>query len=116
MAAKLINGKEISGEIREKLKEEVALLLEQGIKPGLAVILVGDNQASRTYVTSKQKSCQDIGMESLLIEFPVDVPETILLEKIEQLNNDDQDAWYSGSAAASKPYIRGESDRNDLTR
>lgn len=90
MAAKLINGKEISGEIRENLKEEVALLLEQGIKPGLAVILVGDNQASRTYVTSKQKSCQDIGMESLLIEFPVDVPETILLEKIEQLNNDDQ--------------------------
>ena len=90
MAAKLINGKEISGEIRENLKEEVALLQEQGIKPGLAVILVGDNQASRTYVTSKQKSCQDIGMESLLIEFPVDVPETILLEKIEQLNNDDQ--------------------------
>ena len=90
MAAKLINGKEISGEIRENLKEEVALLLEQGIKPGLAVILVGDNQASRTYVTSKQKSCQDIGMESLLIEFPVDVPESILLEKIEQLNNDDQ--------------------------
>ena len=90
MAAKLINGKEISGEIRENLKEEVALLLEQGIKPGLAVILVGDNQASRTYVTSKQKSCQDIGMESLLIEFPVDVPESILLEKIEQLNNNDQ--------------------------
>ena len=79
MTAKLIDGKEISAKIRKDLEQEVANLTEAGIKPGLAVILVGNNQASRTYVTSKQKSCKAIGMESLLIEFPEDVPEEDLI-------------------------------------
>ncbi|CAM3956993.1 bifunctional methylenetetrahydrofolate dehydrogenase/methenyltetrahydrofolate cyclohydrolase FolD [Lederbergia lenta] len=86
MAATIIDGKEISALIRKDLEKEVAALTEAGIKPGLAVILVGNNSASRTYVTSKQKSCKAIGMESLLIEFPEDVEEHVLLEKIEELN------------------------------
>ncbi|MBS4209644.1 bifunctional methylenetetrahydrofolate dehydrogenase/methenyltetrahydrofolate cyclohydrolase FolD [Bacillus sp. FJAT-50079] len=89
MTAKLINGKEISDHIRKGLESEVAKLTEAGIKPGLAVILVGNNPASRTYVTSKQKSCKAIGMESLLIELPEDVEEEILLQKIHELNEQD---------------------------
>ncbi len=89
MATIKIKGKEISEEIRKGLKEEVAKLIEQGIKPGLAVILVGNNPASRTYVSSKQKSCQDIGMESILVEFEEDIDEETLLEKIKQLNEDE---------------------------
>lgn len=89
MSATLINGKEISAKIRKELEQEVAELTAAGIKPGLAVILVGNNPASRTYVTSKQKSCKAIGMESLLIEMPEDVEEATLLAKIEELNNQD---------------------------
>lgn len=86
MAATIINGKEISAQIRASLEQEVKALTEKGIKPGLAVILVGNNQASRTYVTSKQKSCKAIGMESLLIELPEDVEEERLLKEIITLN------------------------------
>lgn len=89
MSGTLINGKEISAKIRKELEQEVAELTAAGIKPGLAVILVGNNPASRTYVTSKQKSCKAIGMESLLIEMPEDVEEATLLAKIEELNNQD---------------------------
>lgn len=89
MQADLINGKEISKEIRSQLEKEVAELTGKGMKPGLAVILVGNNQASRTYVTSKQKSCRAIGMESILIELPEDTSENVLLGKIEELNKDD---------------------------
>lgn len=89
MAAELIDGKKISQEIRKGLEKEVSELTAKGMKPGLAVILVGDNPASRTYVTSKQKSCRAIGMESVLIEYPADVSENELLEKIRELNADD---------------------------
>ncbi len=89
MTAELIDGKKISQEIRKGLEKEVAELTAKGMKPGLAVILVGDNPASRTYVTSKQKSCRAIGMESVLIEYPSEVSENELLNKIRELNADD---------------------------
>lgn len=87
MSATVIDGKEISNHIRARLEQEVSKLTAEGIKPGLAVILVGNNQASRTYVTSKQKSCKAIGMYSELIELPEDVEEKVLLNEIETLNN-----------------------------
>jgi methylenetetrahydrofolate dehydrogenase (NADP+)/methenyltetrahydrofolate cyclohydrolase len=90
MAAREINGKEISMEMRKKLEDEVASLTESGVKPGLAVILVGDDPASKTYVRSKQKSCREIGMESVLIEMPADTPEEKLLDEIKKLNKNDQ--------------------------
>lgn len=88
MSAKIINGKEISEHFREQMKVEVTKLTNEGTKPGLAVILVGNDPASRTYVTSKQKSCRAIGMHSVLIEYPDTIEEGQLLQKIEELNQD----------------------------
>lgn len=89
MTGRKINGKEISTAVREKLENEVAALIKKGVKPGLAVILVGDNPASKTYVKSKQKSCLEIGMESILIEMPSDTQEEKLLAEIKKLNEND---------------------------
>lgn len=88
MSAKIIDGKEIAAKKRVEIAKEVLKLKETGITPGLAVILVGNNHASRTYVNNKQKACQELGMHSLLIEFPETVSEGELLTKINELNND----------------------------
>ncbi|MDN4493344.1 bifunctional methylenetetrahydrofolate dehydrogenase/methenyltetrahydrofolate cyclohydrolase FolD [Ureibacillus aquaedulcis] len=87
--AMIINGKEIGQEIRKSVAEEVAKLKEQGITPGLAVILVGDNPASQTYVRNKQKSCEAIGIYSELIKLPEEVSEEELLAQIRSLNHND---------------------------
>lgn len=88
MSAKLIDGKKIALKKREEIANEVKKLKENGIVPGLAVILVGNNPASRTYVSSKEKACRDLGMHSLLIELPETESEQELLNKIDELNND----------------------------
>lgn len=88
MSAKIINGLEIAKKKRVEIAEGVARLKEQGITPGLAVILVGNNHASRTYVSNKQKACHEVGMHSLLVEFPEEVSEKELLAKIRGLNED----------------------------
>ncbi|MEK5070449.1 bifunctional methylenetetrahydrofolate dehydrogenase/methenyltetrahydrofolate cyclohydrolase FolD [Sporosarcina sp. FSL K6-1508] len=89
MSGKLIDGIAIGKEIREEIKERVTVLKEQGCQPGLAVVLVGENQASRTYVKNKQKSSFEAGMKSELIELPVTVSEEELLNHVTRLNNDD---------------------------
>ncbi|MDQ0175134.1 bifunctional methylenetetrahydrofolate dehydrogenase/methenyltetrahydrofolate cyclohydrolase FolD [Bacillus chungangensis] len=88
MTAYLMDGKKLAQKLRESMKKEVAMLKEQGITPGLAVILIGNNPASRTYVNSKQKSCKALGMNSLLIEFPDTISEETVLDKIKELNDD----------------------------
>ncbi|MFJ7666117.1 bifunctional methylenetetrahydrofolate dehydrogenase/methenyltetrahydrofolate cyclohydrolase FolD [Lysinibacillus sp. NPDC097195] len=87
MSSAIINGKEIGQEIRNAVAERVARLKEQGLTPGLAVVLVGDNQASATYVRNKQKSCEAIGMFSELIKLPEETTQDELLKQIECLNN-----------------------------
>ncbi|OEC00582.1 5,10-methylene-tetrahydrofolate cyclohydrolase [Lysinibacillus sphaericus] len=87
MSSAIINGKEIGQEIRNSVAERVARLKEQGLIPGLAVVLVGDNQASATYVRNKQKSCEAIGMFSELIKLPEETTQEELLVQIELLNN-----------------------------
>ncbi len=87
MSSAIINGKEIGQEIRSSVAERVARLKEQGLIPGLAVVLVGDNQASATYVRNKQKSCEAIGMFSELIKLPEETTQEELLVQIECLNN-----------------------------
>lgn len=86
MSSKLINGKEIGNTIRESIKLEVNALKDKGITPGLAVILVGDDQASQKYVSNKQKSCEQLGIYSELIKLPADTTEEDLLKHIEALN------------------------------
>ncbi|MDG5788689.1 bifunctional methylenetetrahydrofolate dehydrogenase/methenyltetrahydrofolate cyclohydrolase FolD [Evansella sp. AB-P1] len=87
MTAIIISGKELAQEKRLKMKVEVEELVSKGVKPGLAVILVGDDPASQSYVKSKQKSCKEIGIHSELDVLPVETSEQELLEKIEILNN-----------------------------
>ncbi|KAA9023801.1 bifunctional methylenetetrahydrofolate dehydrogenase/methenyltetrahydrofolate cyclohydrolase FolD [Niallia endozanthoxylica] len=88
MTAKIINGKEIAAKKRIEIGEEVKQLKAKVVIPGLAVILVGNNHASRTYVNIKQKACEELGMYSLLIEMPEETKEEELLAKIEELNGD----------------------------
>ncbi|PXF01714.1 bifunctional methylenetetrahydrofolate dehydrogenase/methenyltetrahydrofolate cyclohydrolase FolD [Listeria monocytogenes] len=84
----IIDGKKLAKEIQEKVTREVAELVKEGKKPGLAVVLVGDNQASRTYVRNKQKRTEEAGMKSVLIELPENVTEEKLLSVVEDLNED----------------------------
>jgi len=86
MSAILIDGKKIAEDIRSELAGKVALLKEKGVIPGLAVILVGDNPASVSYVTGKEKACAEIGIQSFETRFPEDVSEQELLEKIAECN------------------------------
>ena len=88
--AKIIDGKLISTMIKDELKEEVAALNKQGIYPGLAVILVGDNSASQVYVGNKKKACEYVGIKSFSYELPAETSETSLLELIDTLNKDDK--------------------------
>ena len=85
----IINGKKLAKEIREDLKEEVEELNKEGIKPKLAVILVGDDPASKIYVRNKSKACDSVGIEFEEFLLPGDVEEKVLLDLIEKLNNDD---------------------------
>ena len=87
MASAIINGKEIGGEIRKTVEQRVEALKQKGITPGLAVILVGENPASKTYVANKQASCEAIGMYSVLIKLPEDISEATLLAQIRELND-----------------------------
>ncbi|PID23012.1 bifunctional methylenetetrahydrofolate dehydrogenase/methenyltetrahydrofolate cyclohydrolase FolD [Sporosarcina sp. P3] len=89
MSSKKIDGKAIGQEIRNELKEEVASLVAQGVQPGLAVILVGENSASETYVKNKEKSSKEAGMKSVLTKLPETVSEEELLAEVEKLNEDD---------------------------
>ena len=89
MTAKLINGNEIARQIREELKQETALLKEKyNIEPGLVTILVGQNPASLSYVTGKQKTAKELGFYSVQDNQAEDITEEQLLKLIEQYNND----------------------------
>lgn len=85
----IIDGKAVSLEIKEKLKEKVEVIRAEGRRiPCIAVIIVGDNPASRSYVRGKIKAAEYTGMDSRLIEFPEDVEEAVLLKEIQALNAD----------------------------
>lgn len=86
----IISGKEISVKIKDQLKEEVSKIKETYPRlPKLVVILVGDNQASQTYVRNKERGCQYIGVESEILRHDASFSEIELLQEINDLNNDD---------------------------
>lgn len=88
MSANIIDGKLVSAHLRETVKLDTTAFIEKtGITPGLAVILVGDNPASRVYVRNKHKACEEAGFKSIQIELPESTTESELLLKIEELNS-----------------------------
>lgn len=88
--AKLLKGKEVSDRIKDELKEEITKLKERGINPGLAVILVGDDPASKVYVSNKKKACEYVGINSYEYVLPAETSQDEVIELINKLNNDDK--------------------------
>lgn len=86
----IIDGKAIAADIREEIAAETAALIEQGVTPGLAVVLVGDDPASRVYVTMKEKACAKAGIFSDEHKMANQTSEAELLELIDKLNNDER--------------------------
>lgn len=87
--AKLINGTECAQQMREEMKRELALMKdEHNLVPGLAVVLVGDNPSSMSYVSMKEKTCAELGILSRKYKFEADYPEAELLKLIADLNRD----------------------------
>ena len=89
MRAQIIDGKKLAAETRAEIAAGVAALkAEKGVTPGLAVILVGDNPASVSYVTAKEKACREAGMYSREIRLPAETPEPVVVETVKALNAD----------------------------
>ena len=88
MTARILDGKSLAASIRARVKEEVARLSQRGIRPAIAVILAGDDAASRVYVRNKARACEETGVRSTVIEYPATVAEETLLDKVAALNGD----------------------------
>lgn len=88
MAYEIIDGKSVSREIRKNLKGRIKALKDRGITPGLAAVLVGDDPASNTYVNSKAKACEKLGIYSEVIRKPADISQQELEDIVVRLNND----------------------------
>ena len=86
--ARLIDGRAIAEKVYVDLRREIAELKAKGVTPGLAVILIGDNSASRAYVRSKDKMCRELGLHSVKLELPASTTQTELLERVKELNLD----------------------------
>ncbi len=88
--ANLINGKEVSQKVKNEVKEKVSELKSKGIQPGLAVVIVGDNPASRVYVNSKKKACEEVGFNSYEYALPEETTQQQLLDLVDVLNKDEK--------------------------
>lgn len=86
---KIISGTDLAKKLRAEIKEEATILQQKGITPTLAVVLVGDNKASKSYVNSKHKACLENNINSVKIELDENISTDSLLNEIEKLNNDD---------------------------
>ena len=88
MTARILDGRAVAAQIRSEVTERVRALADKGIVPGLAAVLVGEDQASRIYVGQKHKACADVGIRSEQIDLPAYVTEHELLATIRRLNRD----------------------------
>jgi methylenetetrahydrofolate dehydrogenase (NADP+)/methenyltetrahydrofolate cyclohydrolase len=88
MSAKIIDGKQVAAEMRAELKIKVAELKTKNIVPGLAVVLVGEDPASKSYVTAKERACEEIGILSDDNRLPADTTQEVLMALVNKLNND----------------------------
>lgn len=89
MAARILDGKAIAQEIRAELKEKTAALRERGITPGLGVLLVGDDPASRSYVTAKERACEEVGLYSREVHLPRDAAHGEIFSVVDSFNRDE---------------------------
>ena len=88
MTARILDGRAVSAAIRSEVSERVRALSDKGMTPGLAAVLVGDDQASRIYVGAKHKACADVGIRSEQVDLPAYVTEGELLATLRRLNRD----------------------------
>jgi methylenetetrahydrofolate dehydrogenase (NADP+)/methenyltetrahydrofolate cyclohydrolase len=88
MTAQIIDGKQVAADMRAELKAEVAELAKKGIVPGLAVVLVGEDPASKSYVTAKERACEELGIYSDDNRLAADTPQKELMALIDKLNKD----------------------------
>lgn len=88
MSDKILDGKALAATMREELKERVQSLVKEGVTPGLGVLLVGDDPASRSYVTAKERACQDVGIHSQEIRLDAPAPREEILEVVRGYNRD----------------------------
>ena len=88
MTAQIIDGKQVAADMRAELKDEVVKLKEQGIVPGLAVVLVGEDPASKSYVTAKERACEEMGIYSNDNRLAADTSQEELMALVEKLNKD----------------------------
>src|SRR3954469_5270623 len=86
--ARLIEGRAVAEKVYAELRTEITALKARGVTPGLAVVLVGDDPASRAYVRSKDKMCRDLGLHSVKLELPAATTQEELLARVEELNRD----------------------------
>mgnify|MGYP000996121132 FL=1 len=87
---KIISGTDLAKKLRTEIKEEATILQQKGITPTLAVVLVGDNKASKSYVNSKHKACLENNINSVKIELDENISTASLINEIEKLNNDSE--------------------------
>lgn len=85
---KLIEGAKVAAQVLDECKQDIAALAERGLKPGLAVILVGHDPASQAYVRSKDKKCRELGLHSVKLELPAETTQAELLHHVEKFNDD----------------------------
>ncbi|MCG1055132.1 bifunctional methylenetetrahydrofolate dehydrogenase/methenyltetrahydrofolate cyclohydrolase FolD [Mycetohabitans sp. B5] len=90
MTARIIDGTLLSKQLRAEVAQRAAALAARGHRPGLAVVLVGDNAASQVYVRNKVKACEDNGLHSVYDRYPAELSEADLLARIDALNRDPQ--------------------------
>lgn len=88
--SKIIDGKQVSAQVKERIRNEVETLKANGVEIGLAVVIVGDDPASKVYVRNKKKACEECGIKSFEYALPAETTEEELLELVNTLNNDDK--------------------------
>ncbi|HYR36471.1 MAG TPA: bifunctional methylenetetrahydrofolate dehydrogenase/methenyltetrahydrofolate cyclohydrolase FolD [Burkholderiales bacterium] len=88
MAARILDGRSLAAQVRAEVKRKVEALAQRGIRPGLAVLLAGEDPASRVYVRNKVRACEETGVRSELYELPATIGEEALIDRVLALNDD----------------------------
>ena len=116
MTAQLIDGNALSRQLRADVAARVQALKARGVTPGLAVILVGDNQASQVYVRNKVKACEDTGMHSVLETWPASMSEPELLARVDAQQDDIILLDWQVGGSQTPTLVRDILNRNPLLR